>query len=114
MARWRSGSCGAVEWTELPADAEEVARHIATALDAWVAPGGVVLLCLSAVGTRGDERIRRERALDGGGDFGEGLVAAPHGLCTADGGPPVGPPAGPPAGPICAKPVSQKQNGGED
>jgi hypothetical protein len=66
----------------LPQDEKAVTAAVMKHVAAYRGPGGCVLLCHSAVYSRGVEGVRADVAADGGGEL--PLVYGPHALCSSE------------------------------
>eukprot|EP00927_Polykrikos_kofoidii_P049741 TRINITY_DN43761_c0_g1_i1.p1 TRINITY_DN43761_c0_g1~~TRINITY_DN43761_c0_g1_i1.p1 ORF type:complete len:563 (-),score=108.59 TRINITY_DN43761_c0_g1_i1:108-1727(-) len=66
---------------ELPADVAAVAAHLLSNVGMFRRAGGVNTFCMSAVLTRGVDRVTEEACMDGGNPP---LISGPHALCTTE------------------------------
>lgn len=82
VADWADGTVGgAHSETEIEPTGAAVMAHLRPRMGAFRGAGGVNLLCLSAVLTRGPEQVRSEMSLDGGSPP---LVSGLHALCATE------------------------------
>jgi len=70
-----------LEASNLPADEAVVTQHLQGNANLFKRPGGVLLLCYSAVLTRGVDEVKTDAAMDGGSTP---LVCGPFALCTTE------------------------------
>ena len=70
-----------LEASNFPADEAVVTQHLQGNANLFKRPGGVLLLCYSAVLTRGVDEVKTDAAMDGGSTP---LVCGPFALCTTD------------------------------